>query len=665
MAVGEIIAFVDRATVIVEGVRIALDVYKKSKERFKDSEERTAPQKYYEKIVSDFREKESSELVSQESLALDHVYLDAYSEEHPKKKILDEIESWCEEQRFGVMLVCGEPGHGKTTLCRKAVHEHFMKGAYQNKRNVFWFRLNPAYSEIIQGGKLVLKNCFGWGIRDLRQPIDRKDCEGGLIFLDGYDELKMQAQGIGLQFSDFVQTVWDYAEELQMHVVITARTRSLAWENHGRLDRELTLAPLTEEQQDEWIQRRFELHAYREDFQTLRQNEEMQKLLGIPVLFRMIVEARLEDTASGVVDLYDKLFDHTMGRRRLRDQETQEWKEKYERLAYEIYRNDETSTTVDQETFGEEILYLFYLRGGGQYAEFLHRSFYQYFLARFLYRELTEVGDVDNAKPFLCFLAERKLDDDVLDDIRQMQQKDKGSVQAACEHVLDAVAQTDAVIIEALEAAAEGTGARHRLDRCNNMFVNALSLCHIVAQAGGFSVSLSDRVRELLRSYSCEGIHMPDAILEEADLTGANLFGANLSGANFKGARLIGANLIGANLSGAQLIGAQLSGARLIGADLIGANLNGANLIGANLIGADLIGADLSRADFSGADFSGADFSGADLRCAQDLETCRFDSDTQWDDCKILLCDRENLQLENPDAHGIVWCDDDGKPISE
>ena len=32
--------------------------------------------------------------------------------------------------------------------------------------------------------------------------------------------------------------------------------------------------------------------------------------------------------------------------------------------------------------------------------------------------------------------------------------------------------------------------------------------------------------------------------------------------------------------------------------------------------------------------------------------------------CKILLRDRDNLGLDDPDAHGIIWCDNEtGKPI--
>lgn len=46
------------------------------------------------------------------------------------------------------------------------------------------------------------------------------------------------------------------------------------------------------------------------------------------------------------------------------------------------------------------------------------------------------------------------------------------------------------------------------------------------------------------------------------------------------------------------------------------------------------------------------------------LESCHIEDAKEWDGCKILLRDRGNLGLDNPDAHGIIWCDNEtGNPI--
>ncbi len=94
--------------------------------------------------------------------------------------------------------------------------------------------------------------------------------------------------------------------------------------------------------------------------------------------------------------------------------------------------------------------------------------------------------------------------------------------------------------------------------------------------------------------------------------------------------------------------------ADLIEADLREADLRDVNLKDANLRGADLMGADLTKASLDGVD----------LRWAINLNRCGCEQVSDWTGCKILLRDRDNLGLDDPDAHSIIWCDDEtGDPI--
>lgn len=289
----------------------------------------TPAQKYNAYVVGKFCKKEESSLVSEEALSQESVYIDAYikhGENEPEEKILDRIDQWSQEDiSGGVMLIHGEPGHGKTTLCRKAVYEFYRNRFGEKKTNVFWFRLNPAYSDIIdKDGELVLENAFCWGnIKSQREMIplreNKEAYEKSIIFLDGYDELKVQAQSINIRLRDFIDTVEAYAEEYQIHFVVTARTRSVEDELYELEIPILQFAPMTEKQQDAWIHARTKLQSYEPAFEKLRNSsKEMKEMLGIPILFRMVVEAKLEDTASGVVALYDKLFRVTMERRKMK-----------------------------------------------------------------------------------------------------------------------------------------------------------------------------------------------------------------------------------------------------------------------------------------------------------------------------------------------------------
>lgn len=615
--------------------------------------------RYYKNAVQEIYREKDSELVGKDALSNDTLYIDAYSMVHPDEKILRTIEQWSREKSSGVMLIHGEPGHGKTTLCRKAVDGYLSKRFCEGKTNVFWFRLNPHFAEdIIQGGKFVLKNAFCWGDPDVTvEKISLEDNEkeytNSVVFLDGYDELKAQLHGVNKNLQDFITVAKKIAQKYGMHIVITTRTRSL--EDEGKLNIPiLQFAPISEKRQDVWIEQN--ASDYKEDFGALRaSSEEMREMLGIPILFRMVVHARLQSTAAkNVVELYDTLFEATMERRAEDSTKTDDWRARYEQLAYEIYCNDETFADMRNEELPEDFLYMFYLKGEGeQHVEFLHRSFYQYFLAYFLYHKMAAVKDEISAEDFLCCLAERRIDADVLEYIRQIQMNQQKITEKICEQIVDVLEQTGTIIVKALEVRNKnGNAEQHPLIRCENLLVNALNICCIVASAseGKFAVSLYKKknIHQSMRKYDCRFIY---------------LVGVELSGADLEYADLSFADLSGANLSFANLNLAKLGGIDLNYADLGRVNLSGADLRRAGLGNADLRSADLRNVDLRSADLNSADLRGADLRWVKHLERCDLSNVKYWNDCRVLLSDRDSLGLDDPDAHGIIWCDDEGNPI--
>ncbi len=657
----------------VEGAKTAFDVGKKIREKLK-KKNNPLLDRYYNDIMDDLDKDEKSVLTGSGALSNDEVYIDAYSVEYPETKILNTIDGWSSKDDYGVMLIHGELGHGKTTLCRKAVYEYGMDRFCKDKTNVFWFRLNPAYSDIIdKNGELVLENAFCWGnIKTQREMIplreNKEAYEKSIIFLDGYDELKVQAKS---RLSDFIDTVKKYAKAYQIHFVVTARTRSVEYELYELEIPTLQFALMLEKQQNEWIKKN--APGYKEDFEVLRESsKEMKDMLGIPILFRMVVKTKLEDTASGVVQLYDRLFRATMERRGMQSESREDWHREYEQLAYEIYCNDDTFADVREKNMPEEFLYMFHLKGEGeQHVEFLHRSFYQYFLAHFLYRKMSEVEDEESAEAFLCCLAERQIDNDVLNYIQQVQEKKPDVTQEKCEQIIKTLEQTDAVIERASKASNEGGNAeKHRLRRCNNIFVNALSICCVVA-SNRFKISLQERytVHRLIRSYDSENMWLESVDLSEANLDNANLRGvylnhAILNDASLESIHLEMSYLNDVYLADANLNYADLSSIQLKRTTLVGTDLHGSNLCGADLREADLREADLTGTNLNGADLTEASLNGADLRWAKNLDQCDCEQVDNWIDCKILLRDRDNLGLDDPDAHGIIWCDDEtGDPI--
>ena len=594
---------------------------------------------YYKNAIQKIYREKDSDLVGEDALLHNDIYMDAYStstdDEFKDKKILSIIQDWSRKDTSGVMLIHGEPGHGKTTLCRKAVCEHILKRFCPDKTNVFWFRLNPAFAEdIIENGKFVLKNAFCWGnpagkFGEIPLEKNEEEYQNSVIFLDGYDELKAQLHGVNKNLKDFITAAKQMAQGYDMHIVITTRTRSLS--DEGRLNiPSFQFATISKDEQDAWIEKN--ARDYKEDFEELRaSSEKMEEMLGIPILFRMVVKAKLKSTiAKNVVDLYDTLFKATMERCAADDAKMSYWREKYEQFAYDIYCNDEQFADIQDEQRADEFLYMFHLKGEGEkHVEFLHRSFYQYFLAHFLYRKMSEVKDEKSAEAFLCCLAERRIDDDVLNYIEQLQEKKPDVTQEKCEQIIKTLEQNGTIIEHALKVPNEdGNAEKNPLLRCENVLTNALSICCVVAanKESKFIISLryKENLHASMQRYNCSKIWLENIVLRRAFLSGIDLAGTNLSGAN-------------------------LSEVNLSRADLRLANLRLANLRLANLSRVDLTGANLS---------------GADLRGAGNLHECNCRRVLDWMACKILLRDRDKLGLDDPDAHGIIWCDDEtGDPI--
>ena len=389
----KILSIAANVATAAEGAGAAISAGKKIREKFK-KKDNPLLDRYYNDIMDDLDKDEKSVLTGNGALSNDAVYIDAYSKDYPETKILNTIDGWSSKDDYGVMLIHGEPGHGKTTLCRKAVYEYGMDWFCKDKTNVFWFRLNPAFAEgIIENGKFVLKNAFCWGDPEIKlnrfpPEENEKEYQNSVVFLDGYDELKAQLHGINLNLTDFIRTAEKFAKAYNMHIIIITRTRSLDDESVSSSIKKLQFALMLEKQQNEWIEKN--APDYKEDFEKLRaSSKEMKEMLGIPVLFRMVVNARLEDTATGVVELYDKLFQATMERRDSNSETVKNWRQNYQDLAYKIYCNNEQFADIQGKQQADEFLYMFYIKGGDkQHVEFLHRSFYQYFLAHFLYQKM-------------------------------------------------------------------------------------------------------------------------------------------------------------------------------------------------------------------------------------------------------------------------------------
>ena len=588
---------------------------------------------YYDYVEEEFtEEKDNSSVDLLGSESDDKAYIEQFiTAGSERKSALTFLSDWFDKSRYGTLLICGEPGHGKSLLCKKAVvefkRENFLKG---KAKNVLSVSLNTGEnSGIIKGNEVNFENMLSWGpIREHKFRFD--NCRGALLFMDGFDEFIDGAKKTNLKdIVSFMSIVEKIAKSYNMHIVILSR--SIAVQSYLSdpviYNKSFALSPITQEQQVKWVKARNNYSDYNDTLMKIQDDKDMSVLLGIPLLFRMIVHTQYNKVSSNIVELYDGLFEHLMRKRGIYGDDLDKVRNDLSDHAYKVYCYDEDMAEVEVEERDENWVFAFYVKSGqGSYVGFFHRSFYQYFLARYILSHTKEVRTDDQAEDFIGLFAERELDDTVRIYLSLLiNEENIKAIHNRLKLVIDALVRTEA-FLNLKPRYQDGKVETTKLGRTINVYRNTL---HISA---AFSYVIekpfSAGMDVLLRTYPSNSITICSLVNNKDNLFRANLSGANLSGANLRGANLSGANLSEANLYEANLSGANLREANLNGANLIRANLGGANLSEANLSRADLSGANLSRADMiladpigarllevhlSEADLSGANLSGANL----------------------------------------------------
>lgn len=113
-----------------------------------------------------------------------------------------------------------------------------------------------------------------------------------------------------------------------------------------------------------------------------------------------------------------------------------------------IFRNDEDSIEVDYRPEKDPWIYSFFMSNDQSVSKigFLHKSFYQYFLARYFYRILRQSIDQTAAEDFLCRLADRKLDSTVIQYMRIIAGKNSAFLSVPCKCILAALEKSEGIL---------------------------------------------------------------------------------------------------------------------------------------------------------------------------------------------------------------------------
>jgi uncharacterized protein YjbI with pentapeptide repeats/DNA-directed RNA polymerase specialized sigma24 family protein len=384
--------------------------------------------------------------------------------------------------------------------------------------------------------------------------------------------------------------------------------RDLYWELIARKGYKIAyLKPFTSSQVEEYI-RRAKPKTAKQAIEKIRRTYNLVELSQRPMLLEMIVKSldTLNQKDINTATLYKVFTNAWIHRDQWRDVLPPEAKESFLiTLSRSLWSNDvisihyselfeqlkqEFSSQVqDQRQLLEidnEIRTASFLTrdDNGNYS-FAHRSYAEYFLARYIANEIT-AGRTD------C-LNTRRLTPEVISFLQYMIKGEQ------IEPLLENILCTDYYPLLSENALICLYGLRRNKLLINEVVEENKKTTELIVQ-------LPRKMK--LRGAQLDQVTLEGALLVEADLREANLTEAVLDKCNLQQAVLLNANLLKVSLNRATLHASDLTSAILIEANLSNADLKGAILFNTDLTDSYLLGAQLTDVDFSSATLQGAIF---------------------------------------------------------
>ena len=681
---------------------------------------------YVESVIEYYEKEESHRICGKESLK--DAYIPTYIKERSRLSVKSLLEEFVQENDR-IIVIYGEPGHGKTSICIRAAYAYYKERWLENSvKNVFWFSLNPTGTTAIdyEHRTFSLEKLFSWRKRrnERTNAIDVKELDGALVFLDGFDELveniRNSTSGYFDSLGGFIDDyITEFAERSNAHVVITSRKMCIQNELFEGLKNEnyigevpcFELDLMNSDDQDNWLNNYLarvknnnqtdsgEVETFIENFKKSRKNKTILKLTGVPILFRMVVYNKLDDSYASTVELYDELFKRVI-RNHNQYNGLQKVETKLETFARDIFEGNDYSIQIEdalvnqEDQFINEWLYYFYIENvGKQVVAFFHRSFYQYFLANHIFNTLLVCRDEKNILILLMLLTRRKLDPTTLQYICERNRVKKRDLSIIIHSIVDYIIKHESYIAPAYDLS--WSSEIGKINQSRNMLWNIVGIISVVCKKFEFSQEFCD----LIFSYDCTGIvvssnsisnvevdlrdkkisngimglgYFDGVIADSSEWFYSNFYAARMRNASFKGASLSYCNLGAANMTGIHLENANLfsaiaphaklrrsvlSDAIMVGANLYKSNLSFANLTRTVLTYANLDKANLDNAILDKTDLKGAKLKGASLTVAtfQEVDLAGADlRETNLKKVNISNADISSVNFTGSDLRNVV-----------
>ncbi len=541
------------------------------------------------------------------------------------------------------LLISGEPAVGKSSLIRRFINDRIYLAKEQNIIVV-------PMKDLTDGEDLAITLCnkFSIGIQNKSRFLSNK-----IIILDGYDEYCFvnSIEDPNKKYDEIIKNICaKYSGIKGTKIIITTRSNYVKT-NVKSNSIFITLEPFDKEQISDYIKNYNAIqdkNIFKIDKETLKNTEE---ILAIPMILYMVVALNISlDIESSKAQIYDEIFgDRGALINNKHNSNTYEidYKEKFleipSKIAFEMFKNHNYKYTLSPNIaedsifeglkedeikrissyFGIMCYYkdnIFQTNG----IEFIHKSLYEYFLAKYFWNILHKryINFDEHLKSICSTFA---WDNFSYIEMRTISKYDKSTnnndILGFYKYFVNEYSQNETIFsldnrikqikyvlehdlfetssyteyIEKIINKKEDTSFEEPYKAINNYLKNIFSMYW---NLNYYIFSQNNEIFEQYKNQLNQIVNSKKFVYFMKECGCEHFILANLE---IRDARLINMNLMLADLSGCILCDTTFEEC-----DLRGAILSNADLSNTNFIYADLINADLSKSNLENSCFSNA-----------------------------------------------------------
>ena len=602
-----------------------------------------------------------------------------------------------------VIVLLGEPGQGKSSFCKRLLHDCLLHNPQQN---IYFISLgsvgkpkewlvNPVRNIISQ-----IQKDLSRGVEEEEMFFSTTHLNKSLIILDGLDELLISQNIDKGDLLGFYEDILRQADTYQYKIIITSRLNYIDLAQLSALPLLiLQLNPFQCEQQENWLQHYQIFHAETtltlELLKTYSQKFlYLAELLKQPILLYFIANLQhpIAPTTSRA-KVYETLFDQLCktadeqsreeGIRGMEGIGKESLRELLQQIAFIMYSNQRTYITAKQiqelsqtnitlrkltnnskYELGETLMFISYGRAtysapmSKEYAivEFLHKSLQEYLTAEYIWQQFkdelcavqikgrSQTYLIDDIEACLSLCCDLFTPQNILTEESMVK-------QYLSELIIEDDSPDKDLVAERLLSFWESAMSRQFLCQTPNKTPNAYLPPTVQMRRVMYGYWLCLQLLHPKKNLQPQSHNLRSQMQElwriltlEACYP-LTLAYQNLDAYQLTGANLVNANFINAKLSKCNLNFANMSQAYLINSDLKKANLTSTILCGANLSSVDMRNANLQSADMSRTDLSNADLRQTALLGAKLLDAQLRGADLSKADLRLADMRRSSLNF--------------------